>query len=145
MARIRQLCLLMALLGPLHMLEQLMFGIDELYTLRRGLVVYHSWFANPDQGTVLLVTIAMAALLFLSYGLVAGGSLRLASSAVFGLLGVSEVHHMAQAFVSASYNPGVVTAVPFVAVGVMLLVAVNAEYRRQRISWANVEPAYQTW
>jgi hypothetical protein len=145
MDRIRKLFLLLALVGPLHMLEQLAFGVGEIARIRVGLGGYYILFANADRATVILVTIVGASVPFLAYGLLAGGVPRLISTAVFALLSVFESHHMVETFLRASYDPGVVTAVPFGALGVMLLVAIRAEYRRRRITWADVAPAYQAW
>jgi hypothetical protein len=133
MDRIRNLFLLLALLAPLHMLEQFAFGAGEIARM------------GADRTTVILITIAVASVPFLAYGLLSGGVLRLVSTAVFAVLSVVESHHIVETFLDAAYSAGVVTSVPFVAIGVMLLVAIRAEYRRTQITWADVAPAYQTW
>lgn len=144
MDRIRNLLLLLALVAPLHMVEQVAFGLVEA-RIRVGLGAYYSLFTNAERATVVLVTIVSAGGLLVAYALLAGRMPRLIATAAFGLLSVFESHHMVEAFFRATYDPGVVTAVPIVAVGVMLLLAIRAEYRRTQITWADVAPAYQTW
>ena len=131
MDRIRNLFLLLALVAPLHVAEQLAFGTGEIVL--------------TDRATEILLTVVGAGVLLLAYGLLAGGMARLGSTAVFAVLAVFESHHMVATFLGASYTPGVVSAVPLVATGVMLLVAVRAEYRRTQVTWADVTPAYEIW
>lgn len=113
----------LVIIGPIHMIEQMIFGLDELQELKRVSAVYHSWFADPDFGTVLLVTIAGATSLLMMYGLLAGGRLQLIVVALLGFLSVGEVHHVAKTVVAGRYNPGVITSVPFAAFGGLLFYA----------------------
>lgn len=129
MKRIKWLFLLLVIVGPLHMIEQMMFGIDELYEMKRLVGLYQSWFSNPDMGTVLLVTIAGASLLLMMYGLLAGGRWQLVVVGMLGLLSAGEVHHVVRVFLSGRYNPGVVTSVPFAATGALLLYAAYSEMK----------------
>lgn len=105
----------------LHMVEQLVFSIDELYRIKRILEIYHSWFSNPDQGTVLLVTIGGTVFLTISYLILLGGRYLLIAMAIFGLIGISEGHHLITAVIDGGYNGGMVTAVPFMVMGFLLL------------------------
>lgn len=145
MDRIRQLFLLLALVTPLHMLEQFAFGEVDLARIRSGLAVYNTWFPNTDQAMVALLTVTAAGFLFVAYGLLAGGVLRLATTAFVSVVSLTEGHHMIGTFVRGVYDPGVLTATFTVAISTLLLVAIHAEYRRSRIAWADVVPAYQTW
>ena len=129
MKRIKLLFLLLVIIGPLHMIEQMIFGIDELYEMKRLVALYHSWFSNPDMGTVVLVTITGASLLLMMYGLIVGGRWQLAVVGLLGLLSAGEVHHVVRVVLFRSYNPGVVTAVPFAAIGALLLYAAYAEMK----------------
>ena len=51
---------------------------------------------------------------------------------VFGLFAAMEAHHLIQALAKGVYDPGVVTSVPYAALGVLMLDAVWREYRRGR-------------
>jgi|SRR5262245_26952305 len=124
MYRIREIVLLLAIVAPVHALEEMLLGGYETWALGRLLAA----------GTF---TIA--------FGVLSGGTARLIASSLFGLAAVSELLHIFTSFARSAYAPGVVTAVPFVVLGVTLLHAVAAEYRRSRIRWADVEPVYQTW
>jgi hypothetical protein len=123
----------LAIIGPLHMVEQLIFGIEELAEVRQVLGVYYSWFASTDYATVLLVTIAGATGLVAIYGAIADGRWLTAVAALFGLLCIGELHHVAKAIMHGAYNPGTVTAVPFVAIGLLL---VQAAFIRPRVDRA---------
>ena len=47
----------------------------------------------------------------------------------FALVSVSEIHHAVEMTASVSYNPGVVTALPFIFFGLMLARAIAREYK----------------
>jgi len=69
---------LLIFVAGLHMIEQLITGLDELYMIRRVLDVYDGWFKNTDFATVLLVTILVVFVLLLIYGVLlcfSGGAL----------------------------------------------------------------------
>ena len=82
--RIRVLFGWLVVVGPLHMGEQLLTGIEELQSIKQMLAVYLSWFADPDYGIVVLVTIIGTLFLVLSYCLLVGGRSQLVAVAVFG-------------------------------------------------------------
>lgn len=145
MDRIRRLFLLLALVAPLHMLEQFAFGDNELARLNAVLARYSALFTSAEQATAVLVTVVGAGVLFLAYGLLAGGTVRLISTGVFAVASLTEFHHIVETFVGGAYNAGLFTATLSVTFGVLLLVAIRAEYRRSQITWANVEPAYPVW
>jgi hypothetical protein len=119
----------LVVIGPLHMIEQMVFGIDEVYEMKRLVAVYHSWFSNPDLGTVVLVTVAGALCLLMMYGLIAGGRWQLAVIGFLGLSCIGEVHHVLRLFIFGHYNPGVVTCVPFATIGGLLLYHAYSQFR----------------
>ena len=78
----------------LHLSEQLLFGIGELATLKRVPGVYYGWFAQPDYGTVVLVMVVGTLLNLLFLGMLRGGIWQRISASFFGLIGITEVHHL---------------------------------------------------
>jgi hypothetical protein len=58
-----------------------------------------------------------------------GGRLRLVALTIFGLLGANEGHHVIQVIVKGSYDPGVLTSIPYCWVGVLMLIALWREHR----------------
>ena len=71
MTRIRTLFLLLTIIGPMHMGEQLLTRIDEFYSIRELLPSYYAWFdpAAADHATVLLITIVWTVVSVLFYTL----------------------------------------------------------------------------
>lgn len=120
-----------ALIAPLHMSEQLLFGIDELARLRRVLAVYYSWFQQPDYGTVVLVAVVGTLLLGLTYGILAGGLLKEISLSIWALLAVGEVHHIVETIAAGRYTPGTATAIPYVTFGILLMFSIVREHRQR--------------
>ena len=102
----------------LHMSEQLLFGIGELAPLKRILTVYYGWFQQPDYGTVILVTVLATLINLLFFGILCGGLWQRISVGVFGLIGITEVHHIIETIYAGHYTPGTVTAVAYVVVGI---------------------------
>jgi hypothetical protein len=131
MERIRALFLALAITGPLHMIEQLLFGIEELQEMKRVFGAYYALFADPDIATVTLVTIIGASILFMVYGLIAGPVSRFAVLGIFGILSIGECHHVLRVVVTNGYNPGVLTSIPFTIVGVLLVSAVWRAYQKE--------------
>jgi Protein of unknown function with HXXEE motif len=115
------------LINALHMLEQLMFGVGELANLKRILAVYYAWFPQPDYGTVVLVTIVSTLAFALIYGILAGGRRRQIAVGALALIALGEVHHFIETAQTGRYNPGSVTAIPYIASGVLLLRALISE------------------
>ena len=120
LAEIRRWFGLVVVLAALHMTEQLLFGLDELQMIRGVLSKWYARFANPDFATVLLVTIAVVFVLLLIYGVLLGGRPLLWVMRFFAFVSISEVHHVIETIVRRRYVPGVVTAIVWVWVGVML-------------------------
>ena len=132
MDRVNRLFLLLVIVGPLHMLEQMLTSIEEFYWLRARLEGYYAWFAptSADLATVMLVTVVWTKVSLLFYAVLVGGTPRLLVLALFGLFGVSEGHHIIEALAKGGYDAGVVTSVPYAVAGCLLLAEVWRELRR---------------
>jgi hypothetical protein len=132
-------------IGPIHLGEQMLFGIDELDEIERVLAVYNGWFGNADHGTVVLVGIVATLVMLMTYGVLIEGRARLAVIAFFGVVGVGELYHILRTALHAAYFPGTVTAIPLIAIGVLLLRSVARESRSPTVSdryWSmTLEPA----
>ena len=59
MSRIQKLFLLLIVIGPLHMAEQLVTSIEEFYSIQHFFAGYYAWFppAAADHASVILITI----------------------------------------------------------------------------------------
>ena len=144
MTRTRKAFLLLLLSGPIHMAEQMAFGIEEFHMIRRTVInPYYSWFpaAQADFASVLLITSVGAVLSLIFYALMSGGAARTIALAAFALFGISEIHHVVEAIAKAGYEPGVVTSVAYCWSGCSLLSALWAESRLARISSLVPDPS----
>lgn len=132
MNRLNKLFLLLVVVGPLHMIEQMLTSIEEFYWLRGRLEGYYAWFApaSADLATVILITVVWTKVSLLFYALLVGGTARLLVLALFGLFGASEVHHVIEALAKGGYDAGVITSIPYAAVGCLLVAKVWRERRR---------------
>jgi hypothetical protein len=130
MNRIRTLFLLLIVIGPLHMAEQLLTGIEEFYSIRALAARYYGLFdpSAADHASVLLITLVWTAVSLLFYAVMSGGTARLVAVGLFGLFAVTEVHHIAEALMKGAYDPGVLTCVPYAVVGFQLTAAVAREF-----------------
>ena len=137
MTRTRKAFLLLLLSGPIHMAEQMVFGIEEFHMIRRTVVIpYYSWFPadQADFASVLLITLVGAVLSLIFYALMSGGVARTIALTAFALLGISEIHHVVEAMAKGGYDSGAVTSVAYCWSGWLLLSAVWAESRLARMS-----------
>jgi hypothetical protein len=132
MERIQRLFLLLTVIGPFHMGEQLITGIDEFYAIRPLVGRYYEWFAaaDADRATVGLITIVWTICSLMFYAVLRGGVPRLAVLGMFGVFCAGEIHHLIEALLKLRYDPGVLTCIPYSYAGVALLTAVWREYRR---------------
>jgi len=121
---------LIGITDVLHLSEQMLFGLDELDMLRHILAGYYGWFRQADYGTVVLAAIASTILFSVVCAAMAGGVGRIIAGGFVGLIAISEVHHLCEALFAGHYTPGSVTAIPYVAAGVMLFRALFRERRR---------------
>lgn len=119
----------LVLTGPIHIAEQLMFGLDTLDELKGITASYYSHFSNADVGTVMLVIFVVTLVQSLLLATLAGGRWRLSVAGFFGVAGVAEVHHIVQTVWHGSYFPGAVTSIAYIWVGVMILRAVVREWK----------------
>jgi hypothetical protein len=140
MTRIRTLFLLLTIVGPLHMTEQMLTSIDEFYAIRTLFGHYYALFdpAAADIASVMLITIVWTFVSVLFYLLLREGTARLVILGVFGVFGITEVHHAIESLMKAAYDPGVITCVPYAVVGYLLTAAVARELlgRRQPLATA---------
>lgn len=136
MANIQKLFLLLTIIGPLHMAEQLMTSIEEFYLIRGSLSTYYSWFdpAAADSATVILITVVWTICSVMFYALLREGLPRLLVVGLFGFFAATEVHHIVEAVAKRGYDAGVITCIPYSVVGVLMLAAVWHELQRLRLS-----------
>lgn len=115
--------------GPIHMGEQMLFGLDTLNELKGVMAAYYSQFSNADVATVMLVISTVTIVQSLILAALAGGRWRLFVAGMFGIAGMGEAHHLIQTAWYGAYFPGTVTALAYVWVGAMLLRAVWRQWR----------------
>ena len=126
--------LLLIVIGPLHMAEQMLTSIEEFDVLREKTAAIYA-LAGPgreDLASVALITIVWTAVSLLAYGLLRGGTSRLVVAALFGLFATTELHHMVEAVAKGGYDAGVVTCIPYALAGQALVNAAWREYRGVR-------------
>jgi hypothetical protein len=119
---------------PLHIAEQLVFGIDELYELRTMAWDMVSWLPDPDYGIVVQVGIVTTLVLAPRWGFMVGGKPRLIASGFFGLQFMVESHHIAKTILNGEYVPGAVTATVIVGLGAMIVLSVWREFGSRQVS-----------
>jgi hypothetical protein len=131
MERTSKLLLWLMIIGPLHMGEQLLFGVEELNLFKGPIRNYYEALApvGTDRATVILITLVVTFFTLLCFAILIGGKPRLAALAIFGLLGANEGHHVVQAVVNGGYDSGLITCIPYSAAGFMLLNALWHEFR----------------
>lgn len=134
MTRIRTLFLLLTVIGPLHMAEQMLTRIDEFYSIRALIARYHGLFdpSMADVASVLLITMVWTVVSILFYALLWDGTPRLLVVGLFGLFGATEIHHLVESLTRGVYDPGVITCVPYAVVGCLLMAAVVRELKRRQ-------------
>jgi hypothetical protein len=133
MARIRTLFLLLTIIGPLHMAEQMLTDIEEFHSIRRSMASYYALFepAAADTATVLLITIVWTVVSLGFYSMLHDGRARLIVPGVLGLFAVTEAHHVVQALAKGGYDAGLVTCVPYAVLGALLVAAVWRELKQE--------------
>jgi hypothetical protein len=144
MDRINKLFLLLTIIGPLHMAEQLMTSIEEFYSIQHLVGRYYTWFdpASADHATVILITVVWTTCSLMFYALLVGGLPKLAVLALFGLFGVQEVHHVVESVTTRSYDAGLITCVPYAALGCLLVAAVWKEFRGRTSAVVTTERSF---
>lgn len=132
MSRTQLLFLLLGLIGPIHMVEQMFFGIDEFYMLRDSLQGWYGLFPAEyaDHASVGLITLAGTVFTAMFVALSAGGRARLLVLGFFGLFGLGESHHVIEAFVHGGYDPGLVSSLAYAGFGAALFASVIKDWRQ---------------
>ena len=113
----------------LHGIEQLFTGLDELYELQGQVGMVLGLFENRDAGIVVLVFAVVLLVQMFVYTQLVGGRWRLLAPTFFAVAALGESHHIIKTVVRLDYFPGAVTAIAYVAVGVLLLRAILREFR----------------
>ena len=121
MNSVPRLFLLTTAMIPLHIVEQLVFGIDELYELRTMAWDMVSWLPDPDYGIVVQVGVMTTLVLTLCWAFMVGGLPRLIASGFFGLQFMVESHHIVKTLLHGEYFPGAVTATVIVGLGATIV------------------------
>ena len=106
-----------------------MFGIDELYEVKGAVAAYQDWFGDPDYATVVLVLVVGVLVQFMVLAGLAGGRWTLVAPGFFAVEGLAQIHHIVKTIGHGEYFPGAVTAIPYVPIAALLLVAVLRELR----------------
>jgi hypothetical protein len=114
-----------------HGLEQLMFGLDELYELQQLIAPFYAMSADNDRVTVVLVFAVTMLVLLLCGALVSPGLPRRIGLTFFGVEFIGESHHLIKTLLHGAYFPGTVSAIALVLLGVLLL----------RTAWSGFGPA----
>jgi hypothetical protein len=128
--KLPHLFLLAIVVLQLHMVEQLAFGLDELYELQAMVGTVVALFSDADRAAVVLVFGVVTVVLLLCYGFTTGGVPRLIAASFFGLEFMVESHHIVKTIVRGAYFPGAVTAIAFVVLGALILATARREFRR---------------
>ena len=117
------------LLTALHIVEQLIFGMQDLHDLQHMLAIYETWFRSSCTAIAILTTITGALAVLAVRCIVEGGFARFVTMFALGLPTIGEVHHLVATTRAGHYMPGTVTAVPSIVCGVLFLRALIKEYR----------------
>jgi len=120
------------LLTVLHIVEQLIFGMEDLHQLQHMIVMYESWVGNANAAIALLVIGGIALAVLATLWILNGGFARFITMFTLGLPTIGELHHLVHTIRVGHYTPGVVTAVGSTVCGVLFLRALVMEYRPSR-------------
>jgi hypothetical protein len=131
------------LLTLLHIVEQLIFGMQDLHVLRCMIAAYDRCFSNAGTAKAVLITTSAALALLAIYCILKGGQARFIALIVLGLPAIGELHHLVETAHAGYYTSGTVTAVPSIICGVLFLRALVREYRGQKTidAQAALQPA----
>lgn len=115
------------LLAVLHIVEQVIFGMQDLYESQHIISRYESWFPNTTTAMVVLVPIVMALAALGARCIISGGLARFITMFILGLPTIGELHHVIETVRGRCYTAGTVTAVPSIICGVLFLWALVKE------------------
>src|SRR5262245_489769 len=127
MTSVPRLFLFVIFMIPLHIIEQLVFGIDELYELRTMAWDMVSWLPDPDYGIVVQGGVSTAFGLARWWAFMGGRIPRLIASGFFCFQFMVESHHVVKTILHGAYFPGAVTATVIVGLGAMIVANVWRE------------------
>ena len=113
----------------LHIIEQLIFGMQDLHKLQHLMAVYENRFGDTNGSIVALVTISASLAALAVHFILKGGLARFITMFVLGMPTLGEFHHFVETMKVGHYTGGTVTAVPSIACGVLFLRALVKEYR----------------
>ena len=132
MTQTQKLFLLAIALIKLHVVEQMLFGIDELYELQAMVAAFASWYGDADRAAVVLVGATVVMVLLLCCGFMSRGLPRLLAVSFFGIEFMVESHHIVKTVLHGAYFPGAVTAAALVVLGAFVLASGWREFRDER-------------
>ena len=113
----------------LHLVEQLIFGMQDLGQLQYLIAIYERRFGDSNGSIAALVTISASSAALAVHFILKGGLARFITMFVLGLPTLGEFHHLVETMRVGHYTGGAVTAVPSIACGVLFLRALVKEYR----------------
>ena len=139
----------------LHIVEQLIFGMEDLHQFQHLLVGYQSRFGNTWPSIAASVTRAASLAALAIRGIAKGGFARFVTMFALGLPTIGEFHHVVETMRAGHYTPGAVTAVPSDICGLLFLRALVKELRpyktirvtaaltglQEMVDLAGIEPA----
>jgi hypothetical protein len=143
MDRMARYFLYLTIVGPLHMIEQMFTSLEEFHMIRGLMPGYYGLFApeHADLASVILITVVWTTVSCVMYALMRGGAAARGVMYVFGVFGVSELHHLQEAFSKGGYDAGVITCVPYAVLGALLIKAVRDAGRADRPAAVAPTPA----
>jgi hypothetical protein len=103
MDRIHHLFLWLTIIGPLHMVEQMLTSLEEFHMIQGAMAGYYGWFApdRADLASVVMISLVWTLVSVIIYALLRGGAAMRAVMYVFGVFAVSELHHLRRPHVRA--------------------------------------------
>lgn len=116
------------LLAILHIVEQLIFGMQDLRQLQYLIAMYERRFGDTSGSIAALVTISASLGAIAVHCILKGGLARFVTMFVLGLPTLGEFHHLVESMTVGHYTAGTVTTVPYIACGVLFLRALVKEY-----------------
>jgi ABC-type multidrug transport system permease subunit len=124
-----------------HGIEQLLFGLDELYELQRMIAPFYAMSADADRVTVILVFAVTMLVILLCSALISPGLPRRIGLTFFGVEFIGESHHLIKTLVNGAYFPGAVSAIALVVLGVLVLRSAWGDTRRGAPRATAIAPA----
>ncbi len=120
--KLQNLFLIVIVVFLLHAFEELFFGFEVVFAdIEKKFSNFQSLFDNPDMAFMVLVGIFLILWMTTIYSLLRGGKWRGVVPLVFGLMFLSEIHHLITAFGIQAYSPGAITGTFIFLLGVIFL------------------------